>query len=1030
MVAQPSSDLTQEKRGRLQPMAYAMMVGAIALACFLSAHVVMEVLNLGLTVSPVWVPAGIALAVLLLYGRRVWPGITLGALLFALSLGASGLVAVVAALGSTLEALLAQWLLQRWHFHPSLRKLRDVLKFIGLAVLLAPTLNATISSVNAGLAGLTPWSNLGLHWWTVWMGDGMGILVFTPLLLLWLGNPLPALPGLSSRLPNLQTQRQLWQRTVEALLWAICLVGVSWLVFESTPDTAIARYPLEYLPFPFIVWAALRLGQRATVLASLVVSVIAIWGAVHQTGPFIGKAEGDLVQTILLLQAFIGVMTVTALVLSAAVSERWDSEERFRSMFEGAAIGIGLDDQQGRIVESNPALQAMLGYSREALQNMTFADFTHPDDLTADIELFQEMLAGQRESYQLEKRHLRQDGQIVWVRLTNSVVRDEAGNPRFTIGMVENITTRKQAEAALQLSEARFRVIAETAACAIVVYQGSFLRYVNPAMETITGYSREELLTIPFWELAHPDFRDLVHQRGLARQQGEALPSRYEIKLLTKDGQERWVDFTAGLITYEGKPAGLATAYDITDRKLAEAKLQLAAERERLLAQIALRIRSSLDLAEILNITVAEVRQFLKADRVFISHFGPGGHCQIVAESVAPQWNSLMNWVSEEQATQEVRALFAPYITAADSLNRPIRVVNDTSQIEQTPFLQAYYQLAQVKAGIGVPLLVEGEMFGVLIVNQCSGPRQWTSLETDLLQQLATQVEIAIQQGQLYEKVQRLASSLETKVEERTTELKQRMQELQQLNQIKDMLLHAVSHDLKTPLQGMLMALNRLQSRCQGSTISLPASMVDCMIQSCNQQLNLLNSLMEQHCQNEAQMVLKSEPIALPAYLTTVLDSLHPLLSQNRATIINHLSPDLPPVQADPTLLRFVFEQLLTNAVNHNRPGVTITLSAIALPPETLQTLGCTQTGGQVAPTPMLYCTVEDNGTGLSPEQCDRLFQLYVRGLDNPHRTGIGLGLQRCHKIIAAHGGQIGVISQPGCGSTFWFTLPLTSAHG
>jgi signal transduction histidine kinase len=136
------------------------------------------------------------------------------------------------------------------------------------------------------------------------------------------------------------------------------------------------------------------------------------------------------------------------------------------------------------------------------------------------------------------------------------------------------------------------------------------------------------------------------------------------------------------------------------------------------------------------------------------------------------------------------------------------------------------------------------------------------------------------------------------------------------------------------------------------------------------------------------------------------LADLEPLLSRNQATVQNLLPANLPPLIADPYQLQQVFKNLITNALKHNAPGVQLTLSA------TLE-------------DKQIRCTVEDNGVGMGQEVCDRLFKLYVRGLDNPHLTGIGLGLYLCRQIITAHGGQVGVESQPGAGAKFWFVLPL-----
>ena len=581
--------------------------------------------------------------------------------------------------------------------------------------------------------------------------------------------------------------------------------------------------------------------------------------------------------------------------------------------------------------------------------------------------------------------------------------------------------TLQQVEAALRQREEQFRVVAETAACAFMVYQGSHLRYVNPAAEAITEYSRDELLQMDFWDLAHPDFRSLVQQRGLARQRGEAVTSRYEIKIMTRSGKERWVDLTAGPICLEGQPAALATAYDITDRKLAEEHLRFAAERERLLSEVALRIHGSLNLEEILNTTVAEIRRFLRADRVLIAQIDQAGYSHTVAESVDPQWPPIIGWTADPTAVRELKALFEPRVSQHRPETNRIRIVNDVQQIEKTPFLAEYYDRCQVRAAMGIALMLNGEMFGVLIANQCSGPRQWQSSEIDVFEQLATQVEIAIQQGQLYQQVQTLAANLESQVDARTAELQQRMQELCSLNQVKDLLLHAVSHDLKTPVQGMLMVLNKLRQKCDRD-IPVSASMLNLMIQSCDHQLHLLNSLGEDYCANRTRRLLNLAPVNLATISDTVLMKLDALFTNNQTAVNNQIAPDLPSISADATQLEQVFNSLLTNAVKHNPPGQAITLTATVRQ----MALSAELNGNrQSSASPVLYCTVTDTGKGIAQDQCDRLFQLYVRGVDNCHLTGIGLGLHRCQQIIQAHGGQLGVISCPGSGSKFWFTLPV-----
>ncbi len=144
----------------------------------------------------------------------------------------------------------------------------------------------------------------------------------------------------------------------------------------------------------------------------------------------------------------------------------------------------------------------------------------------------------------------------------------------FVSQHVATAIDRKQAADALRASEARFRTLAETAPCAIFIYQDDRFTYANSATSTITGYSREEFLRLGFWDVVHSDFRPLVQARGLAGEKGEGVPLRYEIKIVRKDAQERWLDYTAGVIDFAGKPAVLGTAFDITERKRAEDQIK------------------------------------------------------------------------------------------------------------------------------------------------------------------------------------------------------------------------------------------------------------------------------------------------------------------------------------------------------------------------------------------------------------------------------------------------------------------------
>jgi signal transduction histidine kinase len=217
--------------------------------------------------------------------------------------------------------------------------------------------------------------------------------------------------------------------------------------------------------------------------------------------------------------------------------------------------------------------------------------------------------------------------------------------------------------------------------------------------------------------------------------------------------------------------------------------------------------------------------------------------------------------------------------------------------------------------------------------------------------------------------------------------------------------LHGVSHDLRNPVTGTLMVLKNLHNNPE-EPVSVSHSILERMIQGSDRQLNLINSLLEAHASEVRGIVLYPEPIQLSQLVQSSVADLEPLLVQNQATLKNLVLEDLPLVSADPIQLWRVFGNLIANALKHNPPGLILEITAIVEPR-------------------MIRCCVDDNGIGMTKEQCDRLFDLYFRSSSVRNTLNLGLGLYLCRKIITAHGGEIGVISSKGAGSKFWFTIPI-----
>ena len=257
-------------------------------------------------------------------------------------------------------------------------------------------------------------------------------------------------------------------------------------------------------------------------------------------------------------------------------------EERFRATFEQAATGIAHVSPDGHWLRVNQKLCDIVGYSDEELLKLSFQDITHPDDLESDVELAKKLLEGELNSYGLEKRYIRKDREIVWIKLTASLVRDEKGEPEYFISVVEDIAQRKAAELALQESEERFRLIAGTIPEAIWLIEGSPWRfaYVSPAYETIWNRSAAELYENP---LLQQQFIDEADRDWVSQAKWESIDSRQpfelEYRIVRPDGSLRWVRERGHPVMLsqmsEGRYVGIAN--DVTESRLADEHLRQAA---------------------------------------------------------------------------------------------------------------------------------------------------------------------------------------------------------------------------------------------------------------------------------------------------------------------------------------------------------------------------------------------------------------------------------------------------------------------
>ncbi|MFQ5570792.1 MAG: PAS domain S-box protein, partial [Rhodothermales bacterium] len=260
------------------------------------------------------------------------------------------------------------------------------------------------------------------------------------------------------------------------------------------------------------------------------------------------------------------------------------SEEKFRSIFNGVSSGIVLGAvSDGRIVETNAALQWMLGYSPEALQQMTFYDITHTEDVGTSRDLFKQLLEGSLDRYQQDKRYVRSDGSVLWGRTTVSLMHDSEGRPEYSLDIIEDITERKKAEDALQESEARMRAILDAAINAIITMddQGRIESF-NRAAEVMFGYDAREVVGASLTQLMPEEYRK-AHEQGMNRYLETKVPQiiggHVEVKGLRKDGTVFPMELAVSRVRLGDQVLFTGIARDISKSKQAEEALLESQER-------------------------------------------------------------------------------------------------------------------------------------------------------------------------------------------------------------------------------------------------------------------------------------------------------------------------------------------------------------------------------------------------------------------------------------------------------------------
>jgi PAS domain S-box-containing protein len=421
----------------------AAQIGLLAAVYFAAAKLSLLVAIPPGYATAIWPPSGIALAALLLWGNRLWPGVLLGSFAANLSVEGALVASLVIATGSTLQTYAIATLVRRHLGVPRrFARVQEVLMFVGLVAggaIIAPTLALLPLAIVYPLQV----HDLVSNWWTWWQGDACGMLIFTPLLLSW------TVPGIA------------WprQKVLEAVIFAVLLFAAGEIVFNG-------GFGRTFVMVPFIVWAAFRFGQREVTTTSAAICAMALWYTLRgEIGPFADLPRNE---TLLLLLIFVSTVVVTGLVLCAVLAqleasrdelerrvlERTrllaDTERRFRLMVESVVdYAIFMLDAEGRVASWNAGAQRIKGYAAGEIVGEHFSRFYPAEEIARGKPQRALEVASREGRFEEEGWRLRKDGSTFWASVVITAVRDDTERLLGFAEVTRDLTERKQVEAAL-----------------------------------------------------------------------------------------------------------------------------------------------------------------------------------------------------------------------------------------------------------------------------------------------------------------------------------------------------------------------------------------------------------------------------------------------------------------------------------------------------------------------------------------------------------------------------------------------------
>lgn len=716
------------------------------------------------------------------------------------------------------------------------------------------------------------------------------------------------------------------------------------------------------------------------------------------------------------------------------------TKERYRQIVETQTEFVARSTADTTIIFANSALCRALGKSPSEIVGMQWQEVVPSDDMA----ILKQKIAAMRPDQPIMEninRDQRASGQLGWTQWVNLGIFDDQGNLIEIQSVGRDITRLRETEQALRQSEMLFRNAFNNSAIgmALVSPNWQFLK-VNAALCEFLGYDAADLLELTIWNVIYS--LDTAASQTLydAVVTGKNHSFNVEQRLVTSQGRVVWGRSSASLVRDDqDQPLYFVVQIqDIDVRKRAELRLSQQADREHIVNTITQKIRASLNLADILNTAVTELQEVLRADRVLVYRVLPDGTGHVTAEATLPELPVLLDKTFPAET-------FPP-----ENYHRYVQgrvfALTDREHGPVLPCLIEFLRSIHVRAKLVVPIVDKDSLWGLIIVHQCHTPRQWRSWEIKLLQEIANQLTITIQQSQLY-------AQLQTSHEQ----LLKANDELLRATRLKDEFLASISHELRTPLNAILGMTEGLQEQIFGAVTTAQQNALQTIERSASHLLTLINDILDLAKIESGQMELELAPAAIVPLCESSLMFIKQQAFKKQIHIATKFPPHLPELCLDERRIRQAVINLLSNAVKftpeHGRITLEVSLHHQVAPLEAPPLPGITRVrtyrtpleqelglGPQSTPPPprddllivhdYVRIAVTDTGIGITPEHMDKLFQPFVQ-IDsalNRRYEGTGLGLALVKRIVDLHGGQVGVTSEIGVGSCFTIDLPYRSA--